>query len=403
MRLSTSALFRLLLVVIASSVIFVVACGSDPTPTPAPTATPVPTPTPTLTPEPTPTHTPAPTATPTPEPTVAPTPTKGTPAQLPLTTWQPGESLVPQGATLVFDLYPSALLDPPPQFLTSVLGIMGETDSLDIDDVLGEFEDGMGIDLLSVEYVELFMEFEALTGSDLETESGDLAFGMVLYGGIDEESMVASFERDEEYESSEYQGYTVYRFDDSGDDSMVVGIVDEGTVAIGTRDRVEAILDVAAGAAPPLMGEIKEARDALGSRHLGGVASVPPDYLDNLLQSGDEAGTVPDMGLLGALDTSALTAPLSAVKMTFRDDAMELETKSFHEDGEAASVASEYWEGLTAMAGLLLAESPELQDFASDMAVGRSGEVVTVSMVITVDVVEQLFGILSGGFMEPQN
>ena len=68
-----------LLLIVAACAAFVVACGDDPTPTPAPTATPEPAVEPTATPEPTaaPTATPAPTAAPTatPEPTAAPTAT----------------------------------------------------------------------------------------------------------------------------------------------------------------------------------------------------------------------------------------------------------------------------------------------------------------------------------------
>ena len=61
--------------VTVSLVAFVVACGSDPTPTPEPTATPVPTSTPVPTPTPVPTSTPVPMPTVAPEPTATPVPT----------------------------------------------------------------------------------------------------------------------------------------------------------------------------------------------------------------------------------------------------------------------------------------------------------------------------------------
>ena len=63
-----------LFLIVAACAAFVVACGEDPTPTPAPTATtaPEPTATPEPTPEPTATATPEPTATTAPEPTPEP-------------------------------------------------------------------------------------------------------------------------------------------------------------------------------------------------------------------------------------------------------------------------------------------------------------------------------------------
>ena len=298
-----------------------------------------------------------------------------------MTTWQPAKSLVPLGATMVIDGYPAAVLAPPSPFISSALGLISDSGDSALDDLLNEFRDGTGIDLLSVEYAEMFMEVDTLLATGLETDLGDLTFGLALYGDIDEDEIVASFERDEDvnYEASDYRGYAVYLVDAVGGDPMTVGIVDEGTVAIGARDSVEAMLDVAAGAAPALSGDVREALDFLGERHVGAAIALPPDYLEALAGIVDEEG-VPQMGLLGALDMSALTAPLTGVKLLFHDDAVEVETVSFFEDGKAATASKEYSEGIVAMFGGLLATSPELGTFASSMEVSQSEAVVSLKM-----------------------
>ena len=157
------------------------------------------------------------------------------------------------------------------------------------------------------------------------------------------------------------------------------------------------MLDVADGAAAPLSGEVKEALDSLGDRHVGVVLSLPPEFLETASGMAEGQDAVPQMGLLGALDMSALTAPVSGIKLLFHGEAMELEAISFYDDSEAAAASKEYTEGIVAMAGAMLATSPELQEFASGMEVGQSGDIVTLKMRITMEVIQQLLGTLGGG------
>ena len=153
---------------------------------------------------------------------------------------------------MVIDAYPAAVLGGSSPFINAVLGLLTGSEEGAVDDIVEELRDGTGIDLLSVEYVEMFMEIDALleTGLEtLETEVGELTFGMALYGDVDEDEIIASFGRDDDvdYSVSDYSGFTVYLIDDVGGDPMTVGIVDEGTVVLGARASVQAMLDVAAG------------------------------------------------------------------------------------------------------------------------------------------------------------
>lgn len=423
MNLSIPLLSKLVLLILTLSVLLVLACGSDPTPTPEPTDTPLPEstamaapttmpeptaiPAPTSTSEPTVTPTPLPTATPTLDPTVEPAPTAEATTDVPSTAWQPGASLLPEGASMVIDGYPSAVLDPPSPFITAVLGLLGAPGDGGIDDALEAFQEGTGIDMLSVEYAEMFMDIDTLlgAGSELDLDLEEQELGVALYGEFDEDEIFASFERveDVEVDVSDYQGFTVYRIGDVGGDPMTISIVDSGTVLFGTHSGVSAMLNVAAGAAPPLAGELREALNALGNRHIGVAMALTPDYFDELTIAGEGEDAVPQMGLLGALDMSAITAPVSGIKLLFNDDAVELESISFYEDSASATAAKEYSEGLTAMVGMMLASSPELQEFASGMEIGISGEVVTFSIRITVEAIEQLLDTLGAGMMPLQN
>lgn len=406
MNFSFPRLSLLVTVGMALAVLLALACGSDPTPTPRPTATPVPvptaTPSPTPEPPPTPTPAPAPTATPTP----APTATPETERMAVASPWPPGQSLLPEGAALIADGNPGVLLSSSSPLMTMFLGLNQGTPEGGIDDLAEDFQENLGIDILSVTYVEAFMDVEGLLGSGMGMESGPQNFGAVLYGEFDEAEIVASIERapDAKYETSEYRGYGVYAVYDEFDDAMYMAFIGSDALVIGAESSVEAMLDVAAGAVPPASGGLREALDSLGDRHLGFAMELPPEFMDTMLTglNGEEAQQ--QMGLLGAMDMSAMTAPVNAMKLLLREDAMEMEAASFFDDHASATASKEYSEGVVAMFGLMAAESPELQEFASGMEVSQSGNVVTFRMRITAQLMEQLLAGLGTGMMPlPQN
>ena len=415
MNRSNRFLFPVILASVALSVLLTLACGSDPTPTPEPTATPQPT----ATPVPTPTPTPEPTATPTPVPptptAAAPTPpptaeltvrTDATPEpedRSPLANLWPDRSLIPEGASAIFEVFPAEVLDSGTPFISLILGPDDESLVDGIIEFVDEFKEETGIDLFAVQYAEMYMSGDALLVEGLESGMEELTLGLALYGDIDEDEVVASFERDEdiEYELYDYRGFNVYELQEVGGDPNTVAIVDDETLVLGTTASVEAMLDVAAGAAPSLSGQLREAMDSLGDRHVRlGLESDPEDFdLGGLLSEGEGADT--DMGLLGALDLSALTALVSALGVTFVGEAVELEIRSVFEDSEAATVSKEYSEGLFLMAGAMLGTSPELGDFFTGIEVDQSDRVSTINLVVTPEVIELLLGVLTEGLMGP--
>ena len=404
MNLRYSLLSKLAMAGIFLAALLVAACGSDPTPTPTPE--PTATPAPTVTPIPAPTPTPEPTATPTTAPTATPAPTATREAEETETSalWRPGESLLPEGAGMVAEVYPAAVLGPSSPLVSILLALGGGDGDGGIDAMVEEFSRGTGIDLLSVTYAEMFTDVEALLDPGMAIDSGEVDVGMALYGKFDEDEIVTSFERDDvAYEVSDYRGFTVYLLQDAGGAPMSVSIIDAGAVLIGTTSSVEAMLDVAAGATPPLSGELRETLDSLGDRHLAFAMELPPELLEEMAVGMEGEEVMPQMGLLGAMDMSALTAPVNAMKVLFGDDgAMHIWAISHFDDNEAATASKEYSEGIVAMFGFMAADSPELQDFASTMEVGQSGSDVTFKMSITAQAIGELMAGL-GAMMMGQN
>ena len=398
---------KLAAVGLALAVLLAVACGSDPTPTPEPTATP--TPVPTATPEPTATPTPVPTATPEPTATPIPAPTATFPAerQADTATVRRAGLLPLEGATFIIDGYPEALLSSSSPLIAMILEANAANPEGGIGVRIKEFYEESGIDLLSVSYAEMYLDAAMVLTADVGMEGGEPEFGVALYGDFDESEVLASIERDKEaeYQTSEYRGYEVYLIRDGNDETSALAFVDSGTLLLGSdSSSVEAMLDVADGIAPPLSGELRQALDSLGDRHLGIAIAVSPEMLEEMVTGAGSGEAPPQMGLLGALDMSALVAPVSAAKVLFDGDTMHIATSSFFDDSADAAASKQYTEGTVAMFGAMFASSEELQDLAAGMEVSQSGNTVTLKMSLTAQFIENLFsGLGTGMIPQPQN
>ena len=355
-----------------------VACGSDPTPTPTPVPTVVPGPT----------RTPLPPATPTPEPTTMPT------LEIALSR----DTLLPAGTTFVVDANPTAMLESP--VMMTFLGML--FDSVDSggtgSDFLDEFESKTGIDLRSVEFVEMFADLEAVLeaglSADVEEDIDSPIMGAVLRGELNEadfaERLRSAAEEDPKiiYEVESYRGLDLYVGSNGNEGSFSFSFLDSGTLLFGTTDGVKAMIDVAEGDAPPLSGEGMQALDALGDRHLGVIMSTPPE----LLEMADE-GTEDGMGMLGILDPTALSSPLTVMSFRVGDAAFEMQVRQFFEEETAAIASKEYTEGTMAMLGAM-AGSPGIQDLFAGMTIGQNGQEVSYGLTISEAQIEEIVNFL---------
>ena len=400
-------LFRLPRLVAAGiallALLVVVACGSDPTATSAPpTAIPPPTATATPVPPP-PTATPAPTATPRPTPTATPAPTP-TPTAMP----EPegmmgsGQSLLPEGTQFIVDARPEALLDS--LFLGEMMGMF----LVDAESIIDDASEAICLDPSDLTYVQMFLPTDLL--ADLAMGMGDaedpmtmeeatgLDFGVALHGGFDQSEVMtcmAAGPEPEGYESAEYRGYEVHLTDDADVGRTALAFAGPGVMLIGTQSAVEAMLDVAAGAAPAASGPAVAALESLGPRHLGVVMEIPPEFMEAT------EGMMPEQGLLGAMDLTALTAPVNAMSALLNEDSIEIASVSVYDNLLEAAAAKEYSEGLMAMTGVIFAESPELMELASEIEVSQSGNSVTTRITVSFETLELLMELLESGMMMP--
>ena len=367
---------------VAFVVCVLVACGSEPTPTPEPTSTPVPPPT--ATPVPTPTPIPSPTPTP-----------HITPSR---------ETLMPEGSSLVVDARPSEILDSAVFAITVELTLEGDESG---EGLLAGFENESGIDPLAVEYVEAFVDLEAFLKAALSADPGeDLpapTMGMVLHGEFDKEGLLTRLEEEAKGEVGvqNYRGYQLYSGDTDLSGDSVFSFLDSGTLLFGTADGVKAMIDVAEGVDAPLSAEAMQALDALGDRHLGMILSTPPEVMQ-MAAEGSEYG----MAMLGMLDPTALSSPLTVSRVYMGDSAMEISTRQFFEEEADARASKEYSEGTMAMLGVML-DSPEIQQLVGGIAIDQNGKEVTTFLSTDEAQLGAIFGFLTGlmslGSAEPLN
>ena len=383
------------------ALLVVVACGSDPTATSAPTVIPPPTATATPVPPP-PTATPAPTATP--RPTATPVPPTPTPTAMPEPTamMESGQSLLPEGAQFIVDARPEALLDS--LFLGEMMGMF----LVDAESIIDDASDAICLDPTDLTYVQMFLPADLLADvamgmGDAEDpmtmeEAAGLDFGVALHGGFDPSDVMACLAdgpEPEGYESAEYRGYEVHLTEDVLGERTALAFAGPGVMLIGTQSAVEAMLDVAAGAAPPASGAAAAALESLGPRHLGIVMEIPPEFMEAT------EGMMPEQGLLGAMDLTALTAPVNAMSALLNEDSIEIASVSVYDNLLEAAAAKEYSEGLMAMTGVIFAESPELMQLASEIEVSQSGNSVTTRITVSFETLELLMELLESGMMMP--
>ena len=348
------------------------ACGSDAAPIPVATATLVPPPT----------ATPLPTATPTPAPTPTPPPAEKLAEQ----------SLVPEDATLVVDAKLAAVLSSP-VVRALVNGLRGDSEG--VAGLTVDFGGEFGIPLASVDYVEIFLDFEPSSGGGDGGDGRDglagPAFGAALRGPSVAADFVARFEFSVEgYEVEDYQGFEIYK-DSSGDEeSFVLSLIDADGLLLGTVDGVKAMLDVADGRAEPFAGEPVRTLDAMGSRDVGIFLKASPGQMEGLAGAGEG-----QLGMIGGLASGSLTAPESVGVLRFDEDVMEFVLQEFYDDEDTAASAMEFTQGSMAMLGAMLGQ-PGIQEILGGMEFSLDGRVVTQYLTIDAGQMDVLVDFLSG-------
>ena len=352
-RICAPLVYALLAAAVAATM---VGCGEEPTPTPTPVPTATPTPTPVPTPTPTPTPTPVPR--------------------------QAGDSLIPEGAALVVDADPATLLGSSvvTQLLDAFSGGQGTGEGL-----FSEFESVTGIPMSSVNRVEMYLDLETVLNIGLDPETDDSgpppAIGIVLRGDLDEADftvrLAQAMAEDPavDYVEETYRGYTM-QVDAGGDpESFSFAFADADTLVFGATDAVKRMLDVASGAAQAISGEAINALESMGDRDLGMIMAIPPEVLADAMQSSPE-----EQGLLAFFGPGAL-APLAVTTMSVDDESLQLGSRQFFDDENAATAAREFNESTMSIMGTM-SGSPELQALFANIQISQSGSEVAFEMTL---------------------
>ena len=150
------------------------------------------------------------------------------------------------------------------------------------------------------------------------------------------------------------------------------------------------MIDVADGVAPPLSVDVIRALDALGDRHAGVILSIPPELLERAAQV-DQTG----MGILGALDPTALSSPLAVASVRVGDAEMALKARQFFEMEDDAIVSKDYAEGTAAMLGAMV-NSQGIQEIVSGMSITQNGVEVTYDLTISEAQMQELLDLFTG-------
>ena len=342
------------------SVLFAIACGSDPTPTPVVTIVPPPTPTARPTPTPPPTATPVP--------TLRPAPAR--------------ESYIPEGATIAVDARPPDVFRSP--VMEPLLGLLFEGAGGGAG-FFSEFESDTGISVRSLDFMEMHLDFGdafavAMTGGEgPETELPDL--GIALRGdGLNEGDFVSRLQQANpgvEFKATAYRGYRIYSGVGQLTGGFTFSFADRDTLLLGTTDGIKAMLDVASGAAPQISGEGMRVLDSLGDRDFG-IILLMPDGLPDTSAEGGDAGANP----LAAFGLGAVAPQVTVMALRFEGRVMRVRTLEFYEDESVAASAREYNEGTMAMVGSMFG-SPGIRALIADTDIRQDGN--RVSYTASVD------------------
>jgi len=198
------------------------------------------------------------------------------------------EKLIPAGSNLIGQVNASGILAS--DALAAIFEAIpkGEDDPQTLDEALDQTIDEIGIDIRQISQVALF---------------GDIArisefFGIIAQGSFDEVALISSVRRasDSRIVSTEYKGRLLYSPEDDPEE-YTLAVLGQRFLVAGTREAVQAVIDVQDGDRGRVSGPILDSFDDLG---LGlfrlAVEMTAGDFLDRI----SSIGEIPFLG--GSID-----------------------------------------------------------------------------------------------------
>ena len=198
------------------------------------------------------------------------------------------QKLIPAGSNLIGQVNVSGILAS--GGLATIFEAIpkGEDDPQTLDDVLDKATEEIGIDIRKISQIALF---------------GDMArtsefFGIIAQGKFDELALISSIRgaNDSPIVSTEYKGRLLYSPDDDPEE-FTLAVLDQQFLVVGTREAVQAVIDVQDGVGERVSGPILDTFDDLG---LGlfrlAFDMTEGDFLDRI----PAVGEIPFLG--GSID-----------------------------------------------------------------------------------------------------
>lgn len=247
----------------------------------------------------------------------------------------------------------------------------------DVDAMFEEAESDSGLDPEKVEEVTAF----GTAADDPMAESG--ASAMILSASYTEDELVSAMDSsDAEVTEGTYSNTTVYDYESDADyqnAESVVAVLGDGEFALGDRSAVESVIDVRAGDAEALDGDLKTTfENTDGDSYVRMAMATPTDRLADE----EAADSAP-------LDMSALNT-VEYVSMAFGTGNGNV-TTTLNMVAASDSDAEQTYELVDGAVSLYAGMgSEELQDGLGAISVEQNGDTVTVTHSDTVENIESL-------------
>ena len=256
--------------------------------------------------------------------------------------------------------------------LDQLLGLLGDKM---LEDALTQAQEAGGIDPADVR--------EMLVFGTAQEE------GAALISGPYDEAKVkeAAEEKGGDLTVTVHRGHDLHTI---GEDKALVFLADDLLLA-GAMESVKAVIDVRAGEAVALDGELRDSFEALGDPPAKLFLLTPDGLLDKAQKEGDGGLGLDDLPIdLGFLtEVRSIGVSVDAVQQDF---AFTLTVA--YPDAEQASSAQQAVEALLGLV-TLFAGAPELSDLLGDLEVTAQEEVLTVAGQFSPDDLESLAEVLS--------
>ena len=297
------------------------------------------------------------------------------------------EKLIPAGSNLIGQVNVSGILASGSLAAIFEAISKGEDDPQTLDEVLDQATEEIGIDIRQISQVALF---------------GDIArtsefFGIIAQGSFDEVALISSVRRasDSRLVSSEYKGRLLYSPEDDTEE-FTLAILEQQILVIGTREGVQAVIDVQDGARARLSGPILDTFDDLGLGLFRLAVDVSAgDFLDRI----PALGEIPFLG--GSIDElpGALTAlqDIRFVGLVLAQNGQIMVVRAnldFDQEDSAAALGS-LLDGLLKVAGGL---SPDGQvgEVLDRIEIVHEGSRLTIRLEVAASELGLLFSTITG-------